>query len=150
MGFADAVKKTPEGAVAYRKGLQALRKSDKAKISCENAQGLTGSVNLEDAIRDSRPNENIWDYAIGFRPKNSPEKVYWLEIHPAFPKNVKEVVDKLVWLKKWLQNAPALNGLPKEFVWVASGKTSLLSNSPERRRIAKAGIRFDGRQLVLK
>jgi len=150
MSFSAAVKNTEILSFAYQSGLQALKRFDRAKITCANSRNCTGSVDLESALSASWPNQPIWDYGIGYRTKNASEIVYWVEVHPASSKNVQEVLNKLTWLKNWLESAPALNRLHKRFVWVASGKVSLPPHSPQRKRIAQAGIVFPGSHLILR
>jgi len=101
-------------------------------------------------LSDSCPNQPIWAYGIGYRTIEASEIVYWVEVHPASSKNVQEMLNKVAWLKNWLTSARLLNGLQKHFVWVASGKVSLLPHSPQRKRIAQAGIDFQGGHLTLK
>ncbi|MGD0653368.1 MAG: hypothetical protein ABSA16_03415 [Thermoguttaceae bacterium] len=150
MSFSAAVKNTEILSSAYQRGLQALKRSDRSRITCANSRNCTGSVNLESALSDSCPNKPIWDYGIGYRTIEASEIVYWVEVHPASSKNVQEMLNKVAWLKNWLTSARLLNGLQKHFVWVASGKVSLLPHSPQRKRIAQAGIDFQGGHLTLK
>jgi hypothetical protein len=150
MSFSAAVKNTEILSSAYQRGLQALKHSDKSRITCANSRNCTGSVDLESALSDSCPNQPIWDYGIGYRTNGLSEMVYWVEVHPASSRNVKDVLNKLAWLINWLRSAPMLNRLPKRFVWIASGKVALPPHSPQRKRVAQAGIDFPGGHLTLK
>jgi hypothetical protein len=109
---------------------------------------LTGSVDVDQALVASRPDDNRWDYGIGV--KNGSEHVVWVEIHPASSHHVQAVIDKLKWLRGWLgSEAPSLRRLPPRFVWVASGKVALTPNSPQRRKVAQAGIYFAGERVAV-
>lgn len=150
MGFRTAVAGTAALKDAYRKGLQALKNVDKARICCAAPRNLTGSVDLESALARSHPNDPRWDYGIGIRKAHRGELVVWVEVHPATSRGAGEVRRKWLWLTQWLRSsAPLLNGMAARYVWVASGKVALPPNSPQRRRIAANGIHFVGRILHL-
>ena len=145
MSFRNAVRATPPVSVAYRPGLQALREIDRKRVSCRDSRKVTGSLDLDGALKAERPHEPRWDYGIGYR-----EGVVWVEVHPASSSHIGDVIAKHDWLKAWLRDeAPRLHELPREFVWVASGAVSLPPGSPQRRRLAQAGIRFAGSHLAL-
>jgi hypothetical protein len=144
--FEDAVFGTNCLAAVYRSGLQAVRTSDRQRITCRDGRLLTGSIDTDRALLASYPDESRWDYGIGV--KNDREHVVWVEIHPASSSHVQEVIDKLKWLHSWLRaEAPLLGQLTPFFVWVASGRVALTPNSPQRRRVAQAGIHFSGERL---
>lgn len=150
MGFRDAVAATAELKDAYRSGLQAIRTRDRDRIHCGSPRRLSGSVDLDTALRDSHPSDPRWDYGIGLRIGGKAERVSWVEIHPASSEHVQEVLEKLAWLRAWLRaSAPRLNEMAQEYVWVASGRVRLPPNAPKRRRLAAQGLRFAGERLML-
>ena len=65
---------------------------------------------------------------------------YFVEVHPADTKNVKEVIQKKKWLESWLEErAPKLREIKAvntPYYWVPSGRVAILKNSPQYRRIA--------------
>jgi len=143
MGFKQAVAATQALEDAYRPGLGALRSADRHRIECANTRRLSGSVNLDEALAGTRPNDPRWDYGIGVRQGGRPERVVWAEVHPAATSNVKEVLRKLAWLKEWLgDSAPQLQRMPAEFVWIASGGVAIPRHAPQFRRLAMSAIRF--------
>jgi len=147
MGFQEAVVATEGLADAYRPGLQALRRADRDRIRCSSSRNLTGSVNLDEALSPSHPNDPRWDYGIGVRKPRHSEIVVWIEVHSASSHHIQDVLDKLAWLKQWLvSSAPRLNEMRKEYVWVASGSVRLPRHSQQRRRLAAQGIHFAGEQ----
>jgi hypothetical protein len=148
--FRETVLQTLELQHALQEGLQALAKTDRQRLTCNTPNKIAGSVNLEQALRLRHPNEPIWDYGVGLRSAQNSDHVKWIEVHPASSSHVDEVLKKLVWLRSWLRHsAPALEALPREFVWVALGKVALQKGSPQMRRIAQAGLRFAGERFVL-
>jgi hypothetical protein len=112
---------------------------------------LAGSVDLDAALADKFPNDARWDYGIGHQPADAKgEMVYWVEIHPATSGEVKVVLAKLAWLKRWLQaSAPRLRKMRRAFVWVSSGKTSFTLSSPQQKQFALLGLRHRGRAFKI-
>lgn len=146
MTFQDAVARTSALKHAYQKGLQGLRSTDRAKITCAKTRDLTGSINLDEALAMACPHDPRWDYGIGVRKNGRSEYIVWVEVHPATARGAGEVCEKHSWLKQWLAaSAPLLNGMDSQCVWIASGKVALPDSSPQRRKLAAKGIRFVGR-----
>jgi hypothetical protein len=148
MKFKRAILKTPALATAYRPGLQALRAADIEHITCQKPRILAGSIDVDATLNNALPTAPRWDYAIGVRCDRNTDAVIWIEVHPASStSNVKDVVNKLNWLKRWsAQPAPALVRLTREYVWVSTGPVAFTANSPHRRQLATVGIRFAGKQ----
>ena len=148
MRFKDAVEKTDGLAKTYKPGLQALKRVDGHRIQCRNTRHLTGSIDLDGALRDSHPNDPRWDYGIGVRRTQNSDCVIWIEVHPASSSHIQDVLKKLEWLKEWLgSSAPRLKTISTDYVWIASGEVSISTNSPQRRKLAAKGIRFVGNRL---
>lgn len=75
------------------------------------------------------------------------EEIYYVEIHPATPKELEKVVNKKKWLKNFLsQHVPELtNLLPySQFYWIASGKMAILPDSKEFKELATKVIKLTG------
>ncbi|MCG3154869.1 MAG: hypothetical protein DKINENOH_01465 [bacterium] len=141
---------TDENGVRLNKGLQALAKRDRERIRCRNSRMLAGSLALEQALLMALRNAPLWDYAVGIHLQDGRDEVKWIEVHPASHSHLDEVLKKLEWLRDWLRAAaPALAELPREFIWVASGKVMLPPGGQHRRRLAQAGLRFAGERLRL-
>ena len=138
-GFQKAVEGTPDISTAYRIGLQALKRSDRSAFDLADTRLLDGSVDIDTAVQEKYPNENRWDYAIGYSGK-----VCYVEVHPAYTSEVSVVENKLRWLKIWLEEkAPLLDAIPKAtpaFVWAQTGKGAILPRSSQARKLATMGI----------
>ena len=139
-GFQKAVEGTPDISTAYRSGLQALKRSDRGAFDVADTRLLDGSVDIDTAVQEKYPNENRWDYAIGYSGK-----VCYVEVHPAYTSEVSVVENKLRWLKTWLkEKVPLLDAIPKAtpaFVWVQTGKGGILPQSSQAKRLATLGIK---------
>ena len=148
--FKRAVLETPEVASSMRNGLQALTGVDRKRIAYTNSRIIVGSISFDDALASKYPNAPLWDYGVGLsRPRGS-DQIKWIEVHSAASTHVNELLKKLQWLRTWLrESAGKLDALPREFVWIASGKVHLQQGSPQIRKIAQAGLRFVGTKLIL-
>ena len=149
MIFKHAVEQTPNLAGAWEKGLEALRAEDRPHIKAENTRKLTGSVDVDKALRQAEPNAHRWDFAIGYQHSNKPHDwIYWVEIHTASDSQVSVVLDKLRWLKSWLaKEGMALARFDRDFIWVSSGATSFTLTSPQQKQFAQLGLQHKGRVL---
>lgn len=144
MMFREAVEATPEIAGSFSSGLRALRAGDRQKVTAERPRALRGSVDLDNALAGLYPNARRWDYAIGVEQARR-QQVYWTEVHPARDDQIAVMREKLEWLRQWLRDSgAALNNLPREFVWVASGATAITPSSPRLRALAAQGVVFKG------
>lgn len=152
MTFTRAVESVPALKGAYRPGLGALRKRDRQSARSRDPRSLAGSVDLDEALRESEPNAERWDYGIGYR-EGRDEHAIWVEVHPANSRHVGKVIAKARWLKRWLDaNARELLRMtrPRDgFVWVASRRVGLPRGSPEARQLAEAGVSFPRTEVEL-
>lgn len=137
--FKQAIECTPDVKDGFRDGLQALGSNAKNVMSA-NSRKIDGSVDIDSCTHGLYPNESRWDYTIGYDGK-----AYFLEVHPANTSNVKEIVKKADWLKKWLsEKAVELKKIAAKntFYWVPSGKYSILPSSPQGRQLAQKNIQL--------
>ncbi len=143
MRFRKAVEEAGIGAW-YEVGLGALLKRDRDRIRCSDSRKLSGSVSLEDALREVLKGRRLWDYAIGVRIDQKDDAAVFVEIHPAASTNVSEVLGKLTTLREWLaREGQALASLRSvQFIWVASGRVAIPRGSPHARRLAAAGLDY--------
>jgi hypothetical protein len=143
--FERAVEQTPDLIGAWLPGLRALRQADRKRIDAGDPSCIKGSVDVESRLQARYRDERQWDYAIGFQPANlNEEVVYWIEVHPASPGEVRVVLEKLSSLQRWLRSGgAALNTMRKAFIWISSGKTTLTDR--QRRRLTLLGLNQRGR-----
>ena len=151
MSFALAVEATPEVRGALRPGLAALATAHRNRVRYRASRDLRGSIDIDRATAARYPNAPRWDYVVGWKPHGaSADVVSWIEVHPATPHGATEVLTKLRWLRRWLRMAsPALERLPREFVWIASGKVSPNLTNSLGPKLAQQGLTFAGRVHTL-
>lgn len=135
--FEEIVNATPDVTRKCQKGLTALG-SYSTKIEVEDSQLIDGSLDIDSSVKKLYPEDARWDYAISYNGK-----VYFVEIHPAMTGEVTKILEKLAWLKQWLrQQAPLINKIKAEvpYHWVQVSNCTILSTSPQYRRLAAAGL----------
>ncbi|WP_448338275.1 hypothetical protein [Chloroflexus aurantiacus] len=145
MTFQSAIAHSVGLEHAFQPGLQALGTNSRV-VHCDNTRRITGSVDLDTALRVVYPNDYRWDYGVGVQSKQG-EKAVWIEVHPASTSEVETVLCKLSWLKSWLRDRGSLElrqmTSPNAFYWVATaGGVHISQNSPQARRLAQSGLRF--------
>jgi hypothetical protein len=138
--FKEAVIATPDISSHYKIGLLALVGDHSKKVIVGNTSLIDGSVDIDNATSTLYPNDNRWDYVIGYDGK-----VYFIEVHTANTREVSTMINKLTWLKDWLvHKAPAINNLrnPKEqtFFWIQSSNCQIPKTSRQYRIAATNGI----------
>ncbi len=130
----------------WREGLKGIEKKDRGKIQPKDEHDLTGSVNIDKCLEKSLPDDNRWDYAVGYRASDGKEKVYFIEVHPAdTSQHVGKVLDKAIFLREWAvqqKNALELWKMPREFHWVASGRIKLKYVPKDDKRLKRLAQDF--------
>ena len=150
MSFREAVEDAPSPVNgAYREGIQALENRHRRHVTCGDSRRLTGSIDLDKALvrEPDHANAPRWDYGVGYRPRNGPEQAVWVEVHSATTKEVSAVLQKLQWLRDWLngdaeQLMRMTNATAEDcrYVWIASAGVRIPGNSPQARQLNTSGI----------
>lgn len=133
---------TPQIASAYRSGKQALTAAHRAQVDDDGAD-LYGSVNIDDALKTDYPASPRWDYAVSHSAAgHDAEFITWIEVHPATPGCVQDILNKRAALDQWLAGAGrSLAAFASVHVWIASGSVGIPKNAPELRRLALRRIK---------
>jgi hypothetical protein len=139
-------------SLKLRAGLQAITTANRRKITPENPRSVTGSVNLDEDLKEQFPNDNRWDYVVGYMVSDTMDKVFFIEVHPAETSEIRCVINKVRNLRKWaVSNAPDLWNMtiPREIHWISSGKNNLRLNDSYRRILAMEGLGSPKQHLEL-
>ena len=142
MKFSVAVQDTPELARHLHSDLDALDRAHLSRIVVSPQKRLCGSVNIDDALRQSLPNAHRWDYAIGYRVTNKVDRTFYAEFHRAEPGEVPNVSRKKDWLDEWIKGNAMARLEDRVFAWVSAGPIRFPPNSPVRRVISSRGLRL--------
>lgn len=138
--FQNAVESTVDISNGFKNGLQALGANSELVIP-NKTRYLEGSVDIDLCTKYIYPKESRWDYALAYSGE-----VYFIEVHPAISSEVKNVIDKLLWLKSWLKTkAPEIEKLRKKdgdcYFWIASKNFSIPKSSKQYRLASSCGIK---------
>ncbi|MEQ1746249.1 MAG: hypothetical protein ABMA02_12545 [Saprospiraceae bacterium] len=136
--FKTAVENTPDVSSGYLAGLKALGNYS-PKVNLCSTSKCEGSLDIDSCTRVLYPQDNRWDYAIGYD-----SKVYFAEVHSAQTNEVSTMLRKLEWLKNWLnRQAPEIKKLraSQPYFWIKSGRFDIYAGSSQAKQIAKAGLK---------
>jgi len=103
-------------AVAAKDGLRTLRGPHRSCIAVTPPTRFTGSIDLDAALARNPPHAhaNRWDYGVGFRAAAEQRTcAVWVEVHPANPGAVSDVLQKAAWLRTWLAANPTIDALTR-------------------------------------
>lgn len=106
MSFKNAVREAPSPVhEAYRVGKRGLKREHRRLITCSEDRRITGSMDLDSSLaRESRfANDPRWDYGLGYETTDGRERAVWVEVHSATTGEVSKVLQKLQWLRDWLE-----------------------------------------------
>jgi len=146
MRFQDAVANSDDVRDCYRAGLQALLERDRNRLSFKDPRKISGSLNLDASVDGLYRDQPRWDYGIGIKKTGSTDEAIWIEVHPADANQVQKLINKLTWLKNWLNNRAkdlmSITERDSPYIWVSSGRVSFQQTSPQAKRLALAGITF--------
>jgi hypothetical protein len=145
--------------VEIHTGKSALKAEYRAAVLVASPWTHTESVDLDAHFERSEPNACRWDYGVGVAHGDA-ELIVWIEPHPASSTGeVKRLVEKLSWLKGKLES-PAFAQLKRltdatvnagcsPYRWLHAGSLQIARGSKEARTLARAGIDFPVRRLML-
>lgn len=140
MSFKDVIVAIKQVSSCYKNGLQALG-NNSAKIKPLRSRNCEGSLNIDSCLREVESDAPRWDYIIGYN-----SKVYCIEVHPASGGEVKSVINKVNWIKNWLNtigiSIKIYNRKHPTYHWIASGKVTILRNSTYARKLSEASVEF--------
>jgi hypothetical protein len=128
-------------------GLRALRREHRAMLSRELHPEFVDSLDLDEALRHGRENENRWDYLLGHGAEHT---IVGVEPHSAKTDQISTVIRKreaaLVHLRDHLKSGATVS----HWLWVASGTVDFIPLDKAVLRLAEHGITFVGKAVLKK
>ena len=151
--FAAAIAMIPALLTQLKPGLQALHSKDRRFITVAESRSLSGSVDIDHALRQEYPTDHRWDYCVGVKKTAKVDFVVWIEVHPANSHSASDMVAKATWLFSWLKGPgrPLLelaNG-KLDLRWISTSKVAFRRGGRQHRQLANAGIGFPERHTTL-
>ncbi len=137
MTFKEAVASCNGINEACERGLRALGKYS-CKVSAQDTSQINGSVDLDKAMKSKYPSANRWDYIVGYN-----NTAYFVEVHPAFTKDIEVIEEKLRWLKNELSDdLKPLDEIKarKPYYWIYTNGVHLLKQSPQYKAMVSRGL----------
>ena len=131
-----AIDNTPDVRGEGKVGKAAIKNEYRSKIVVADPRKLTYSLDIDDAVKDLYTNANRWDYALEYN-----DEVFFIEFHPANTSEIKTMLEKLSWLKQWLnEHAPQIDALKSKsstpYYWIATQGVHIASTSSHYRKLA--------------
>jgi len=105
------------------------------------------SLDIDDALREGREQENRWDYLLGHGPT---KQVFGVEPHSAANSEISTVINKRLAARRQLQDHLCDGKVVVKWLWVASGKVYLMPMEKAILRLAQNGIEFVGKTIMHK
>jgi hypothetical protein len=119
-------------------------KNNANKIKIETKCKCTGSVDIDNCLQESLPNDSRWDYIFGIYFERGKETFYYVEIHRGEIDQVDKVINKFNWLLAWIyKHSPESLALyldESEYYWITTGGNHIPSNTIEARQLAQSGL----------
>lgn len=132
----EAVDETPDVKGNLRKGLMALKGSDRELIIVPDTRKIGGSLDIDSTTKRLYPNAARWDYAVEYDGET-----FFIEVHPASTTKLDVMLSKLEWLKGWLKTeAPRIDALKAKskhpYHWVHTGSSKIVKGSKQYKQLA--------------
>lgn len=128
-------------------GLAALERADRAHVDEGIRADFDDSLDLDEAMREAYPEENRWDYLLGYGPGG---RIIGLEPHSARADQVSVVIAKKKSAQDQLRGHLKRGASVAEWFWVASGKVDFADTEKSVRKLEQNGIQFVRRTLLPK
>jgi len=120
-------------------GKQALKGACSQAVEARNGWRFEASVNLDDALQKTHPNQNRWDYGLEIVNRSGERRLEWVEFHPACSSEVDTVIKKKKWLEAQLARTRACPRPGKKNLhWVAT--SDIYIDPVRQRRLNLAGM----------
>jgi hypothetical protein len=128
-------------------GLDAMQSAHRAYLDATIRSTFADSLDLDDAVRPSHPQENRWDYLLGHGPSG---EVVGLEPHSAKHDEITTVINKRAAAQQQLKGHLREGARVSKWLWVASGKVHFADTEKAKRQLDQSGIEFVGKMVMVK
>jgi hypothetical protein len=128
-------------------GLGALERAHRVYLHETIRASFGDSLDLDEAMRPLFPNQNRWDYLLGYTPAR---RIVALEPHSAHEDQISVIIEKKKAAQEQLRGHLKKNAVVAEWFWVASGKVQFAKTEKAIRRLDEHGILFVSRNLLAK
>ena len=130
-----------------KNGMEAVQKKDRALFDTTIRLAFSDSLELDDAVKLGREQENRWDYLLGHDPSGD---VVAIEPHSAKTDEITTVIKKKSAAREQLKAHLAEGKRVTRWLWVASGKVHFADTEKTRRLLDQQGIQFVAPRVAAK
>ncbi len=130
-----------------KQGLTALLPIDRERIAKDSRSEFLDSLNLDDALLTTHPQEHRWDYLVSYNPRGI---VIGIEVHTASTSQVSTIISKKDAAIRQLQPHSKPSARINEWIWISSGAVKIHQLDRARIRLAQNGIKLVGSELAIK
>jgi hypothetical protein len=128
-------------------GMRAVKSSDGDCFHADVKSAFADSIDLDEAMKPGRDEENRWDYLLGHSASRT---VIGVEPHSAKEDQVSTVIKKRKAAVEQLRPHLAAGKAVASWLWVASGNVQFADTEKTKLRLAQNGIEFVGKQVLPK
>lgn len=128
-------------------GLAAVKTAHRNHFEDTIRSSFADSIDLDEAVRPGREQENRWDYLLGHTPSGA---VVAVEPHSAKQDEVTTVINKRRAAREHLKGHLRDNARVMKWLWVASGRVHFADTEKTRRLLDQNGIEFVGTKITAK
>jgi hypothetical protein len=119
-------------------GLGAIRNAHRDHFDNDVRSAFADSLELDEAVRQGREQENRWDYLLGHEATGA---IVAVEPHSAKQDEVTTVINKRLAAREHLKDHLRDGIQVAKWLWVASGKVHFADTEKTMRRCAAPGFR---------
>ncbi|MCA8135684.1 hypothetical protein [Burkholderia cepacia] len=128
-------------------GLDAVETTHRSLFDSTVRSAFADSLNLDEATKQGREQENRWDYLVGHLPSG---EVVAVEPHSAKHDEISTVIRKRTAARDHLKEHLRDGAKVQKWLWVTSGKVHFADTEKARRLLDQHGIEFVGTKILPK
>lgn len=144
MSLRSALRSTSSLQAAIQPGARALAKADKGLIHADQISRIAESLDLDEATRPGDPQGHRWDYVLAVQDE---PRLVAVEPHQARSSEVEVVIAKKKAAMVVLRQELVTGRTVAWWLWVTRSGGDFGRMDKARRRLAQAGISYEGRRI---
>ncbi len=130
-----------------RDGIGAVKGADHQHFDSSIRADFSDSLDLDAALRSAHPEENRWDYLLGYTPS---DEIIAVEPHSAQQGEISTIIKKRSHARQQLKPHLRDGARVSKWLWVASGQVQFADTEKARRQLDQNGISFVGKVVKAK
>jgi hypothetical protein len=132
---------------SIKDGLGAVLNAHRSYFEEAVRSSFADSLDIDEALKVGREQENRWDYLLGHLPS---KQVVGVELHSAKNSEITTVINKRGAARRQLHEHLREGVFVAKWLWVASGQVQFAPMEKATFQLAENGIKFVGRKITHK